>query len=471
MFTPTPLLEVARVMNWMFNRLLPLVYFVLGAVFVMNGCTSKEDPAETLAVCGNHACGELVMVTADTSSEGFHYLNPSLSPDGTRVLFTADWTAIPADDKYNEDDFFTNYRQMVVIPLQRRFEPEKNLKAQGAELLRLRERFIPQFNEVGEFLNLVINYRKGDPIWLDDDNIIFRLQLSRGFRLFRAEISNLDRCELFPLYLEPLDRLSSGRLYQHFAPSLSPDGKWLAFTRSSCLIPDSLETCSQVSLMVLDMETAETNYGFDAVAFAVSDSCSRIERPNWSPDSRKIVFSAGLDMSGGRDWGTELYTIDFDTTGLAATGTVVLNNNLDRLTYTEYSEGDPIVGIFNTSPFYSHDGSEIFFVSTRRMPTTTHHDRNIWRIPADGSLDPEIFFFTRSDDVDATLNPDGSLLLSSQLGFPTEMLNLLEEEAYQRARQFSPQLTDLEMRIQASDERHKLEMFENVMSQIYVYRK
>lgn len=469
-------------MKWTQSRFLPLVYALLITAAIFAGCSSREDPAETLDLCGNHACGDLVMVTADTSSDGYHYLDPSLSPDGTRVLFTADWTALPAQGQYSEDDFFTNYRQMIVIPLARQVEPMESLRQQDAKLLKLKERNLLNFNgSGGEYLQEVMNYRKGDPIWEDDTHVIFRLELSRGYRLFRADIADPDTCKLTPLYFEELDSSEYGRFYQHFQPALSPDGRWLAFTRSSCLIPDSLETCTRTELMVLDMETAGQDNGFGGEAFAVTREASRLEEPTWSPDGRKILFSAGLDLDGDLDWGTELYTIDFDTTGLA-TGTVALDNNLERLTYTEYTDGDPIVGVFNTSPTYSPDGSRIFFVSTRRMPTTTHHDRNIWVMPADGSLDPEIYFFSRSDDVDPCVLPNGSLLLSSQMGFSVEMLNFLEEEAYQRARQVNqereadennllPILTELEMRNVAAEDRKTLELFEDVMSLLYVYTK
>lgn len=464
------------------SRYVPLVCALLATVAFLVGCTSREDPAETLDLCGNHACGDLVMVTADTSSEGYHYLEPSLSPDGTRVLFSADWKALPATTQFSEDDYYTNFRQMIVIPLARRVEPEQSLRGQGARLLKLKDRNLLDFNgSGGEYLQEVMNYRKGDPIWEDDSHVIFRLELSRGYRLFRAAIDDPDTCRISPLYFEELDREEYGRFYQHFNPALSPDGRWLAFTRSSCLIPDSLETCTQSQLMVLDMETAGRNNGFGAHAFAVTRETSLLQEPTWSPDGRRILFSAGLDLDGESEWGSELYTIDFDTTGLSQ-DTVALDNNLTRLTYTEYSEGDPIVGVFNTAPCYSNDGNRIFFVSTRRMPTTTHHDRNIWVMPADGSLDPEIYFFSRSDDVDPYVMPDGSLLLSSQMGFSTEMLNFLEEEAYQRARQQNqereadedsnePILTELEMRNVAEDERNTLALFEDVMSHLYVYTK
>ncbi len=184
------------------------------------------------------------------------------------------------------------------------------------------------------------------------------------------------------------------------------------------------------------------------------------------------MFSGGLDVAGtGVGAGTELFTVDFDTTGLAA-GTVVPDINLTRLTFTTMTAGDPIAGILNFSPVYSNDSGTIYFVSTRRAPAITLHDRSIWRIPADGRLEPEIYYFTRSDDVDPTVLPDGRILLSSTLGFPTEMLNRLEEEAYQRllVDDATGNLAEVQLRALAAEERLQLEFFEGVMSHIYIYR-
>ena len=69
------------------------------------------------------------------------------------------------------------------------------------------------------------------------------------------------------------------------------------------------------------------------------------------------------------------------------------------------------------------------------------------------------------------MNADGSLLVSSQLGFTTEMLDQMEEESYQRLRQLEPDLTDLEKRKAAAEDRNTLELFEGVMSHLYIYRK
>jgi Tol biopolymer transport system component len=459
-------------MTWLRTRCLPMAYLAVLATLIVVGCTSKQDPSEVLPLCGNHSCGSLVMVTTDTSSDGYHYLNPRLSPDGTRIAFTCDWWALPSDPRYAGDDYFVNYRQIGVIPVGEGVEPVSSISELGAELVKVQDMSIP-ISGVQDYQQGIVNFDKGGPTWLDDNNLVFPIRVRVGFRLFRADITTLEATTLTPLLLERTDANASPSLWQHMEPTLSPDGRWLAFTRSGCAIPDSFETCSGVALWLLDMATAEANSGYDAVAFPVTAEYSRIETPAWSPDGSKIVFSGGMDVAGGRGVGTELFTVDVDTTGLAA-HTMALDHNLRRLTNTVMSPGDPIVGILNTSPCYSADGSQVYFVSTRRAPSITLHDRNIWRVAASGALDPEIYFFTRADEADPTVYPDGSMLMSSALGFPTEMLNRLEEESYQRIKQDNEDnnrgLDEVQMRAAAADERRQLEFFEGVMSHMYIYR-
>jgi Tol biopolymer transport system component len=192
------------------------------------------------------------------------------------------------------------------------------------------------------------------------------------------------------------------------------------------------------------------------------------------------VFSADLDVSGDTGVGTEIYTMDFDAAAVAA-GTPELDLNVQRVTFTVLEEGDPISGVLNSDPCWSPADDQIYFVSTRRAPTTTLHDRNIWRVPADGSQDPEIYFFSRYDDLDPTMLPDGRLLMSSMVGFPTDMLNRLQEEAYQNYKQENedehaadpdnvPLLNEIELRKLAKAAREDLMLFGGVMSHIYLYR-
>jgi Tol biopolymer transport system component len=475
--------EVIQNMMWLRHRRLPVAYLAPLVAFIVVGCTSKEDPSETLLVCGNHSCGDLVMVTTDTSSDGFHYLNPRMSPDGTKIAFTCDWNALPSDPRYRGDGYFVNYRQVAIIPVRHGVASvEDSLVNLGASLVRVQD--FSMWISNSEKIQKAIDYPKGGPLWLDGTNLVFPLYVKEiGFRLIRVDIYDPAWAEAAPLYMEPSDANQSPFSWQHLEPALSPDNRWLAFTRSGCADPNSIETCTGVSIWVLDMSTAGTNGGYGASAFPVTTEFSRIEAPAWSPDGRRLVFSGGLDVAGQRGMGTELFTVDFDITGLAA-GNMVLNRNLRRLTSTSVADGDPITGILNTSPCYSIDGQEIYFVSTRRAPSITLHDRNIWRVSADGRLDPEIHFFTRSDEADPSINPDGSMLLSSSLGFPTEMLDRLEDEAYQHIverdlydeahdldddeEDYTPK-TELQMRSEAADERDLLRLFEGIMSHLYIY--
>jgi Tol biopolymer transport system component len=480
--TPYPAPEVSPNMKWLRNRFLYVSTAFLLAGFVLAGCTSKEEPSEFLNLCGNASCGDLVMITADTSSSGYHYLNPSMSPDGSRVLFTADWWAIPSEPKDPGDAYYPNYRQICYIPLRSSIEPESSLSLQGGELIRL-EAPVVRISGEGQEIDTALNDDKGDPIWEDDERVIFYMRLRVGNRLFRTRIDDPDATEpgfstAQVLYMEPSDGDETPRTWQHLNPSLSRDRDWLVFTRTGCLVADSLETCSNIAIYAMDMSTAGTDSGYGALVFPLTREYSRIERPRFSPDGTKILFSGGLDVGGDSGSGTELFTIDFDTTGLASGG-MELDHNLQRLTYTSYAEGDPLTGVLNGDANWSPSGSEIYFVSTRRAPTTTLHDRNIWRIPANGSRDPEIVFFSREDDLDPYIQDDGTLLFSSMIGFPEYMLARLEDEAYQRIKRQNeldhlengePLLTETQLRQEAEDERRDLENFAGIMSHLYQFR-
>ena len=458
-------------MKWLRNRFLLLPYVVLLIVFVLVGCTSKEDPGETLLISGNHSTGNLTMVTTDTSSDGYHYLNPQLSPDGLDILFSADWWAIPTVRDPGEGDFVSN-RQMIIIPLQVGVEPKVNLEDQGAELIFLKEIKIP-ISGRDEFFTETQDMDKGSPVWEDDDHVLFWMKLRVGTRLFRVDVSDPSFAPIEVLFMEPTDMDPSPYPWQHLDCALSPDKRWLAFVRFGFAVQDSSHRGA--TIQILDMDSAGANNGYDADTYNMTGEYSRIETLNWSPDGTKIIFSGGMDVGGaGVGSGTEIFTLDVNTAALA-NGTATPDGKISRLTYTSLSEGDPISGILNSGPVYSNDGSRVYFVSTRRAPTTTLHDRNIWVIPSDGRLEPEIHYFTRSDDVDPYVMPDGTLLFSSALGFPTEMLVRLEEEAYQRWLVRNEEedlgLDEVQMRELAAEEVRNIEFFEGVMSHIYTFSK
>ena len=118
-------------------------YLVLLVVALMVGCTTKEDPVESMTLCGNHSCGNLVMVTNDTTSDGFQYLDPDVSHDGTRLAFTADWATIPTDPNYSGEPILS--RQVLVMPIpdniwsdsMRTRYPVSSITELGGELIKL----------------------------------------------------------------------------------------------------------------------------------------------------------------------------------------------------------------------------------------------------------------------------------------------------------------------------------------------
>lgn len=459
-------------MKWANNRFLLMVYVACLAGLILVGCTSKEDPKEVLPLCNDHSCGELVMVTTDTSSDGFQYLNPVLSPDETRIAFTSDWWALPSDPRLTEEQPFTTNRQISIIPVQEGIEPVEDLEEQDARLMRLETIFA----QIGGSTTPIqgLDDDKGEPMWVDDNTLVFWMKITRGNRLFRGDISNLSSVTPELLYLENQDSLPGGSIIQHMAPAVSPDDEWLVFTRSECVAPDDPTTCTGTQLLAMRL-SAVTADPYATVVFPVTSEVSRIETPRWSPDGRKIIFSGGLDVgNSGTGSGTELFTVDFDTLGLAdyvANGTEMqVDNNLVRLTYTEYSEGDPISGVLNYAPVYSPNMDTVYFVSTRRAPSITLHDRNVWRIPANGVLEPEIVFFSREDDTDCWISGTGqTMVLSSMMGFPSEMLDRLQAESYLRLQLENPTWSEIDLQDEALNERRQLEFFQGVMSHLFLF--
>ncbi len=62
--------------------------------------------------------------------------------------------------------------------------------------------------------------------------------------------------------------------------------------------------------------------------------------------------------------------------------------------------------------------------------------------------------------------------MSSQMGFPTEILDQLEQEAYDALVEENEDgsMSEVEMRNEAAAVRNQLSFFEGVMSLIYIFR-
>lgn len=451
---------------------LPLLLLVGGVSLLLAvGCTTRPEPTETLAMSGNHSAADVVMVTADTSSDGYQYLDAEMAPDGTRIVFTADWPSILPPGRL--PDPLPIVRQIAVTPNDIKTSPLLSLAEGGAQLVRLRP---VRYNIAGTDIVIDghVDEQKGDPTWIDDDHLMFWMGGPRGSRFFRVNASagftSADLLPMTALYREPSDDdlFTDIPNWEHLSPAISPDGNWVAFSRFGYVDSDSLATATHQSIWVFRMPMDDQP---SDLAFQITGEAAQVDAPAWSPDGRTLAFHATTDLvdAGDAFFSKEIFTIEFDTTGLAVDGAVELNRGIRRLTYSEPQEGSPI-RIRNTMPVFSPDGTRIAFISDRRVPALTYTDQNVWWIPVDGSLDPQLLFFTRSTEANVafTGGPGNEVLISSSFGFPTELLDVLEQEAIERIRQDNPFLNELQAVALAATEREELEFFEDVMTHLYL---
>ncbi len=468
------------------KRALVVSYVVLLAVALAVGCSTKEDPSEVLELCGNHSCGQMAMVTIDTSKDGFQYLEVALSPDQATLAFTADWAAIPSIPPEDVTVPIEN-RQILLIPVDPEIWSESSLTRRPVTsisdldaVLLLCNEFTSEIGGSASLTDQAHQFNKGHPTWLTrlgstlSDSLIFWINVEGRDRLVVVDVTDPESVDPRIIFYEQQDLVENGWYFYHHDPELSADGRWLAFSRFGCDRPNDEERdCTLQSIWVLDMWT--TDDPRTARAFPVTSGAASMSTPTWSPDGRHLCFSSSVDIVGeygGR--ANELFTVSFDPEAAAANDPP-LDADLNRITFTSTEPGDPITGLHNYAPAYDPSGTTIYFVSSRRAPASTQRGRNLWAVTADGRLEPNILFYSREDDVDPDVAPDGTIVLSSGLGFPTEMLDALENATLDSLYAMNDTLefpkTEFEIQRIASDERDKLEAFgTGVMSQLYMFR-
>jgi TolB protein len=146
--------------------------------------------------------------------------------------------------------------------------------------------------------------------------------LTFGYSLWMI---NADGTGLKDLTKEPLTTVDDGPA--DVDPQVSPDGKHIVFARC---FPDAACVAATVTINGANLRQLTDNSLFD------------VEHPNWSPDSKKIVF--------------EMEASAFDIATINADG-----SGLTQLTFNAPGK------TFSRSPCYSPDGTKILF---QQRPST-----------------------------------------------------------------------------------------------------
>ncbi len=195
---------------------------------------------------------------------------PVWSPDGRYIAYTASYTVPEGEDDIDSgiDD---NEIDIYIIDVASR-----------------------------DITNLTVETSaSGQPIWLPDaSGILFVSRQSNFGQLHRIELDTGTITEL-PIHLSPIDM-----------PTLSPDGRYLAYTSS-----ERIGNQADIEVMLLDLETYEIRN--------VSNSLLYDNQPTWSPDSAYLAYVSR--RFGDQD---EIYMMAIST------------GKTRRLTYSNNDESD-----------------------------------------------------------------------------------------------------------------------------------
>jgi len=330
--------------------------------------------------------GTLTQVTTDTLTVDHMY--PSLSPDGTQILFLTDFY-VEGDQDEDEDAKEFGQGDYVIIdtpgPGEER-EPTALLETIGnARRIDFDERSQDTIDEYG-LLVQGLDAFKGESTWIDNERIIVTMQNSRFLsRLFIYRIVGLtvvDDYEVEPLGIveqdtlverenEPVRRFKFGYRW----PKVSPNGEWVAYSRFYYDEGQNIFDLSDDRFEQPAIFAANLN---DGRVIRVTNGSAREDQPTWSPDGNSIAFTA-LGERGIPD----IYRVAFDPgqpaekRGLSQPFT----DGRRRLTRTPVEFRVPESSF---EPTWT-PGNQIIFTSTRRPPCTSRRIRNLWVMNADGS--------------------------------------------------------------------------------------
>lgn len=384
-----------------------VVCLVLGAA-AWTGCDPEGEECFELT-------GTLVQVTTDTLTT--NHVWPTVSADGTRILFATDfWGAREYDDKEALDFAVID----TPAPGEVRTPKPRLIDVDNARRVRL-PTTIP--GDPGEQPFEPNERTKTAPTWHPDGET-FAGVVQNGNTIERIYIMHIDFASAAgsEVPVDDVQLMNDGAFTRldpqwfYDAPAFSPDGQWLAYSRfffkpgnENAGIP---EVSRPMTIYAYNFATGDT--------VKVTPGAASENHPSWSPDGTKIVFDSN------RSGANELWVIDFDPN---AAEPVV--SSLRRLTNSNRQEvgGTPVIQAQSFDPTWTTSNT-IVFTSTRRAPCSSQRGRNLWQILPDGS-DVRIVFFTREDDHYPTADPsNGRTVVFSTMINPVEAFNGQKTDLY-----------------------------------------
>ena len=360
------------------------------------------------AGCGDQEaedCFELTVDLAQVTSDTLitDHLDASLSPDGTRVVFTTDYWGIKALEDKDERDF-------AIVELPNPGDPPRTPVERLTDVGNARRVILPAtlVDLLGRSFNpVLLGSNIGAATWIDDQRIIAVVEEPQS-NLPRLYVFDLDPAPMtagridvlsFQLiddgFLDLADpNVTNNNQVYYVHPAVSPDGQWVAYSRfffKPAIGTEGSPTYQppvsiQPAIVAYNLVTGET--------VRVTNGSTVEDDPAWSPDGQWIAFTS----NGGEFGSNEVYKVRFDPANPAterAPGGPFTDGRI-RLTFTN-TEPEVKIPVGSFDPTWLADG-RIVFVSTRRAPCTSVRERNLWVMGADGG-EPKLFY--RSDEDDA----------------------------------------------------------------------
>ena len=198
---------------------------------------------------------------------------------------------------------------------------------------------------------------------------------------FRDDIPGIPKLLAPEIYVMDADGGNQRRLTNNpardYAPSWSPDGKWIAFVSDRDGQVNPIHGFPAPEIYVMDADGGNQR--------RLTDNPARDYSPSWSPDGKRIVFSS--DRDNDRDHNIEIYVMDAD------------GSNPERLT-NNFTEDE--------YPAWSPDGKRIVFSARREAHVKKEFDMTyeIYVMDADGQNEQRLTD-NRNNDWKPVWSPDG----------------------------------------------------------------